>query len=402
MPTLHKLTDSQCRAAKPREKAYKLFDGGGLALVVLPSGAKSWRLFYRADGKPQTRSLGLYPAVGAAEARRLAAGAREAIARGDTPSGNPRARQAPDLTLREVCERYWQGRLDVTSGYRDNALRGLELHVWPALGGKPAGAVTRAEVLAVLSALDARGRHVYVRKVRVWLSLALDWWAELGEGRINVARSIDPKRAFARAAVEHHAALTLAEVPPLMARLALEAHLQSALALKLLALTWTRTGELRAMRWDEIERDAAGRPVQWRLSRARMKMRREHIVPLSRQAAQILAELQARAAASPYVFPNDRRPADRPMSENSMLYLLGRMGYGGRMTGHGWRSIGSTWANEAGFGADAIERQLAHAPADKVRAAYNAAQYMPERVRMLQAWADWLMPDLPPAAEPRR
>lgn len=393
MPTA-KLTDAQCRSAKPREKAYKLFDGGGLALVVLPSGAKSWRLFYRdAAGKQQTQSLGLYPAVGAAEARKRAATAREAVARGADPSPSQKRAQAPDLTVRQACEAYWQGRQDVTDDYRANALRGLELHVWPVLGGRPVGAVTRSDVLAVLAALDAKGRHQYVRKVRVWLSLALDWWVEREDGRINVARSIDPKRAFARAPVEHHAALTLAEVPALMARLALESELQSALALKLLALTWTRTGELRAMRWDEIERDADGQPVLWRLARARMKMRREHLVPLSRQAVQLLEVLKARAGTSPFVFPNDRRPEDRPMSENSMLYLLGRIGYGGKMTGHGWRTLASTWANEAGFTPDAIERQLAHAPEDKVRAAYNAAQYMPERVRMLQAWADWLMPD---------
>lgn len=392
MPTA-KLTDAQCRAAKPREKAYKLFDGGGLALVVLPSGAKSWRLFYRdGAGRQQTQSLGLYPAVGAAEARKRAATAREAIDRGADPSPTPKTAPVRGLVLRQACEDYWAGRNDVTPAYRANALRGLELHVWPVLGGRDVAGVTRADVLGVLSALDAKGRHVYTRKVRIWLSLALDWWVERGEGRINVARSIDPKRAFGSRVVEHHAALTLAEVPAMMQRLELEAGLQSALALKLLALTWTRTGELRAMRWDEIERDAAGVPVLWRLARARMKMRREHLVPLSRQAVALLAELRRRAGASPYVFPNDRRPEDRPMSENSMLYLLGRMGYGGRMTGHGWRTLASTWANEAGYSADAIERQLAHAPADQVRAAYNAAQYMPARVTMLQAWADWLLP----------
>lgn len=391
MPTA-KLTDAQCRAAKPREKAYKLFDGGGLALVVLPSGAKSWRLFYRDAGRQQTHSLGLYPAIGAAEARRRAAVARESVGRGADPSEPKKTAPVRGLVLRQACEDYWAGRNDVTPDYRANALRGLELHVWPVLGEREVSKVTRADVLGVLDALDAKGRHVYVRKVRVWLSLALDWWAERAEGRINVARSIDPKRAFGHRAVEHHAALTLAEVPALMQRLALEAELQSALALKLLALTWTRTGELRAMRWDEIERDAAGVPVLWRLDRARMKMRREHMVPLSRQAVALLAALKLRSGASPYVLPNDRRPADRPMSENSMLYLLGRIGYGGRMTGHGWRSVASTWANEAGYSADAIERQLAHAPEDKVRAAYNAAQYMPQRVTMLQAWADWLLP----------
>jgi integrase len=139
------------------------------------------------------------------------------------------------------------------------------------------------------------------------------------------------------------------------------------------------------MEWTEIEGDL------WRIPAAKMKRRREHLVPLSTQALQIIALMRKRSRGGVYVFPNDRR-LDRPMSENSILYLIGRMGYGGRMTGHGWRSVASTWANENGHDKDAIERQLAHAPDDKIRSIYNRAEYLPQRRAMLQAWGDWVMP----------
>lgn len=388
MPT-SKLTDAQCRAAKPREKAYKLFDGGGLALVVLPSGAKSWRLFHRVSGRQRTTTLGLYPATGAAEARRKAQEARDKADQGEDTTAPRQTPARPALTVQQACEDYWNSRRDVTDGYRANVLRALELHVWPELGRRRVEEVTRADALRVLLALDAKGRHEYVRKVRLWLALPLDRCVELELCQANVVRSINPERAFGRRAVEHHASLPLAEVPEFMDRLALERDLQSVLALKLLALTWVRTTELRMMLKTEIDGDV------WRIPAKKMKRKREHLVPLSSQAQALLRSAVERSGSSPYVFPAPHRP-DRPMSENAMLYLIGRMGYGGRMTGHGFRTVASTWANEAGWNADAIERQLAHAPEDKVRAAYNAALYWPERVKMLQAFADWLLPE--PAA----
>jgi integrase len=380
MPTA-KLTDAQCRAAKPRAKAYKLFDGAGLALVVLPSGVRSWRLFHRVGGKQRTTTLGLYPAVGCAEARRKAAEAAETARRGEGVT----ARRSAGPTVRQACEDYWASRGDTTAAYRSNIRRALEMHVWPRIGDEPVATLTRAAALQTLLALDAQGRHEYVRKVRLWLAMPLDRCVELEQCAANVVRSIDPERAFGRRAVEHHAALPLAEIPALMERLAMERDLQSVLALKLLALTWVRTSELRMMRKAEIEGDV------WRIPAAKMKRRREHLVPLSAQARELLAVASARSARSEYVFPAAHRD-DRPMSENAILYLLVRMGYAGRHTGHGWRTVASTWANEAGWNPDAIERQLAHAPEDKVRAAYNAAVYWPERVRMMQAWADWLLP----------
>lgn len=378
-----KLTDAQCRSAAPTAKPRKLFDGGGLALVVLPSGAKSWRLFARRpDGKQATVSLGLYPALSLAAARKAAQEARERLQRGEATTARP----APVLTLENACAAYWAGRRDVTDGYRSNATRGLEMHILPTLGKRPVSELTRAEVLAALTTLDARGRHVYVRRVRVWLAQVLDWCVEREHCAANVARLIDPERAFARATVKHHAAIGLDEVPALMQRMALERDLLSVLSCRLLALTWVRTAELRSMRWDEIDGDL------WRIPEGRMKRRRDHLVPLSRQALRIIEQLRARCRGSVFVMPSDRRE-DRPQSENSVLYLLHRIGYAGRMTGHGWRSVGSTWAHERGYPSEAIEMQLAHASESKVASAYNRALYIDVRRRMLQDFADWLMPD---------
>jgi integrase len=383
MPT-NKLTDAKCRAAKPSDKPLKLFDGEGLHLFVSPKGAKVWRVAFRVDGKPQTKSLGPYPAVGLAEARAKRDGLKGLLRDGLDPrdAAKPKAK---GLTFRAACEAYWAGRKDVSATYRANATRGLELHLCTALGDKDVGRLTRDDLMAELQRMDAAGLHVYVRKVRMWAGQVLDWAVEHGHATANPASSIKPEKAFGAAPVEHHAAVELREVPELMARLSMEAELQSVLACKLLALTWVRTGELRMMQWAEIDGDT------WLIPAGKMKRRLDHVVPLSSQAVELLDRLKARARGSAYVFPADHR-LDRPMSENAVLYLLHRIGYKGRMTGHGWRSVGSTWANENGWNPDAIERQLAHVPDNEIRAAYNRAAYLPIRRQMLQAWADWLLP----------
>jgi integrase len=387
MPTINKLTDGRCKSARPADKPQKLADGHGLYLYVTTAGAKVWRMAYRVDGKPQTATFGPYPLVTLADAR-----ARRDALRLALLSGYPvkRAPRRDAITLAAACEAYWAGRKDVSDGYRMNAEHALQRHILPVLGARRVADLERADILSALSVMDAAGLHVYVRRTRMWLGQVLDWCVEHGHAQANHAASIKPEKAFGKAPVESFAALDVGEVPAFMARLELEGVIQSAIACKLLALTWVRTQELRLMEWAEIDGDL------WRIPAGKMKRRRDHLVPLSRQALALVDHMRARSKGSRYVFPSDRR-LDRPMSENSILYLIGRMGYGGRMTGHGWRSVASTWANEAGWNRDAIERQLAHAPDDKVRAIYNRAEFMPDRRSMLQAWADWLMPPARPA-----
>lgn len=384
MPAINKLADAKIKALKPSGKAEKHFDGGGLFLMLTPTGGKVWRMSYRVDKKAQTLTFGPYPLVSLAEARVKRDDAKRALLAGSPVKAVP-TKVPTSITLSAACDAYFQTRKDLSASYLMNFENALKRHILPVLGDRPVGGLTRADVLDALNKMDAAGLHVYVRKTRMWLGQVFDWCVEQEHCDTNPCALIRPDKAFTRAVVESFAALELREVPAFMDRLDLEGEIQSALACRLLALTWTRTAELRGMLWKEIGRDV------WRIPASRMKRRRDHVVPLSRQALVIIEKMRARAKGSEYVFPNDRR-LDRPMSENAILYLLGRMGYGQKMTGHGWRTVASTWANENGYGKDAIEKQLAHSPDDKVRAVYNRADFMPERAVMLQAFADWLMP----------
>lgn len=376
----NKLTDAICRRAPTPPKLKKLMDGGGLYLALLPTGSKVWRQNYTLDGKPQTEVFGPYPLLTLAEARVRRDEFKRKLLDGVNPKVN--TSKAKAVTFGQACATYWAGRKDVTERYRGNATRGLDMHLG-CLKDTPVSSLTRQMLLDPLMVLDAQAKHVYSRRVRVWASMVLEWCKEQGQCTENVAALINPKTAFGRARVKHHAALALADVPAFLERLSYEKRLQSVLACWMLAWTWARTGELRLMKWEEIDGGL------WRLAGDRMKRGKDHLVPLPRQAVALLGELKLRSRGSVYVFPNDRR-LDRPMSENAVLYLMGRIGYAGAMTGHGWRSVASTWAHEAKWPPEAIEKQLAHTPEDKVASAYNRAEYLDIRRDMLQAFADWL------------
>lgn len=382
MPT-NTLTDARCKAAKPSGKACKMFDGGGLHLYISPTGSKTWRVAYRVAGKPKTISLGPYPDVSLAEARAKRDELKATLREGGDPMA-PRRATRKGITLREAAGQYWAGRKDISPSYRANAERAIDMHLASLLDTQIAG-ITRDDLLAELSRMDAAGLHVYVRKVRMWVGQVFEWAVENQHCTINPAALIRPEKAFGRALVESFAALEPKEMPDFVQRLNMERDIQSVLACRLLAYTWVRTNELRMMTADEIDLDAG----TWIIPAGKMKRRRDHVVPLSRQAVTLIRDVLARKRqASPYLFQHPSRN-DRPMSENAVLYLIHRIGYKGRMTGHGFRSVASTWANEAGYNPDAIERQLAHVPENKVRAIYNRAAYLPERQAMLQAWADW-------------
>lgn len=383
MPT-NTLSDAKCKAAKPADKDYKLFDGGGLYLFVTTKGGKIWRLSYRVAGKPKTMSFGPFPGVSLAEARAKREEAKASLRDGVDPMA-PRRATRKGMTLAEAAAEYWAGRKDVSESYRDNALRGIEMHLLPTLGDRNIATITRDDLLAELNRMDAKGLHVYVRKVRMWIGHVFEWAIEQQCATINPAALIRPEKAFGKAKVESFAALELRDVPDFMRRLAMERDLQSVLACRMLAYTWVRTNELRMMEWSEIDEAEA----VWVIPKGKMKRARDHVVPLARQAVAILKEMWSRRRDSVYVFPSDRRD-DRPMSENSVLYLIGRIGYKGRMTGHGWRSVASTWANERGYNEDAIEMQLSHVHKNAVRAIYNRAKYLDERRAMIQAHADWI------------
>lgn len=375
----NKLTDHQCRTAKPGEKPKKLADGHGMYLFVSVAGAKIWRIGYRLNGKEQVYVLGPYPLLTLADARSK----RDEFRRKLLDGVDVKAKPKPSISFSDAVVAYWAGRKDVSDGYRANATRGLAMHLEYAIGGDPIASITRERILELLLKLDAAGKHVYAKRLRVWAGQVFDWAVEHGHCPTNPASLINPVKAFGSRPVENHPALPLSEVQEFLQRLSLEHHLQSVLACRLLALTWVRTGELRMMRWCELQGDT------WYIPKGRMKMRRLHLVPLPHQAITLLEALKNRSRGGEYVFPGERR-LDRPMSENSILFLLHRIGYKGRLTGHGFRGIASTWANEHGYPSDHIEAQLAHGSDDAVRGAYNHAQYLAQRRLMLQDYADWI------------
>lgn len=382
MPT-NRLTDQQCKSAKPGDKPVKMFDGHGLFLLVTPTGSKLWRMAYRQGGKPQTATFGPYPLVTLAEAREKRDAARKSLLNGEPVGRKPK----PSPALKDAAHQYWNGRGDITEGYRKNVLAGIDQHLAPLLGDRPLNTIKRADLMEAFERMAKAGILVYMRRVRTWIKPVFSWGMQHGHCETNPAADIDPKDAFKRPAKPvNHAALPLHEVHGFIERISLDGDLKSVLMCKFLALTWTRTTETRGMKWSEVV------GAVWTIPPERMKRKVSHEVYLSRQAVDILRKMRERRRGNEYVFEADHRQ-DRALSENAVLALIARAGYKGRMTGHGWRTVASTWANEQQCNPDAVERQLNHVPEDEVRGRYNQAKYKPARVEMLQRFADWLLPD---------
>lgn len=383
VPT-NKLTTAQCKAIKALDKPKKYFDGEGLFLYVTPSGGKIWRMTYRLAGKAQTIVFGAYPGVSLADARSKRSEVKAALRDGLDPKAGVR-RQRASPTFAEAVGLYWDGRKDIAEKTVYDAKNALTRHLLKPFGNLTLAQIDRQILLDALLVVDRSGRHVLVRKLRRWCNQIFEWGVENRYCDTNPASTIRPERAFGKSEEQHLSALDLRDVPGFLARLRMEGELSSVLACRMLAYTWSRTKELRLMEWSELNRDEG----VWLVPAHKMKKRRDHLVPLSDQALAIIDEMWNRRRGDRYVFESSRSKS-RPMSENAILYVIHRIGYKGRMTGHGWRSVASTWANEKGYNPDAIERQLAHVPQDKVRSAYNRAEYLDQRRKMLQEWADQL------------
>ena len=385
------LTDIAIRRAKSREKPYKLFDEKGMYLLVSPSGGKLWRLKYRVSGKEKTLALGPYPERSLAEARDQRDEARKLVRNGVDP-GEERKREKRDQKVRSVntfrllANEWHQAQLAKwTPHHAASIARRLEVDLLPSLGDRPVAEIEAPELLATLRTIEKRGSHDIAHRVLQIAGQVFRYAIVLG--RANRDPSRDLKGALVvPARVRHHAALTEAELPEFLDKLdRFDGHLQTQQAMKLLLLTFVRTGELRGAKWAEIDFEKA----QWRIPAERMKTGRDHIVPLSKQALVVLRELQKLNGHRLILFPNQAKPT-LPMSENTILFALYRMGYHSRATGHGFRATASTILNEQGWRSDVIELQLAHAERNKVRAAYNRAEYLPERRKLMQHWADFL------------
>lgn len=388
----HALTDTTIRKAKPAAKARKLFDGGGLYLEISPAGRKAWRLKYRYAGKEKRFSLGGYPAVSLADARKRQLRARELLAGGQDPSQvRQREKAAERASAEESFEaiaREWLDKQGAkwTAEYNDTIARRLETNALPWLGSRPVAEIAPSELLACLRRIEARGAVETAHRVRQYCSQIFRYAVVTGRAERDPAA--DLKGALAPVKVRHFPSIQNPEAIGALLR-AIDGYKGEPItrcALRIAPLVFVRPGELRHAEWADVDLQAA----EWRIPAERMKMRTPHIVPLAVQAVEMLQDLRPLTGGGRFVFPSLRGRA-RPMSENTINGALRRLGYSkDEMTGHGFRSLASTRLNELGWRPDVIERQLAHAERDAVRAAYNYAEYLPERRRMMQAWADYL------------
>ncbi|MES9968707.1 MAG: integrase arm-type DNA-binding domain-containing protein [Candidatus Thiodiazotropha sp.] len=384
------LTDTAIRNAKPKEKNYKLSDGGGLYLLITTKGGKWWRLDYRFNGKRKTLSMGVYPDVSLKSARDRRSEAKTQLADGIDPGEIRKATKASqsDADGFEAVAREWWGQREPTwsKTHSSRIIQRLEKDVFPWIGNRPIGEISAPELLTVLRRIENRGALETAH--RIHQSCGQIFRYAVATGRAQRDPSADLKGALPPTRQKHHASITDPKKIGELLRVidGYEGSLVTRCALQLASLTFVRPGELRHAEWEEINLEKA----EWRIPPEKMKMRTLHIVPLPSQALAVLNEIKPLTGRGKYVFPGVRTNR-RPMSENTVNAALRRLGYTKEeMTGHGFRSMASTILNEQGWHRDAIERQLAHAERNSVRAAYNYAEHMPERIKMMQWWADYL------------
>lgn len=390
-----KLNDALVRNAKSEGIIRKLSDGDGLTLLITTSESKLWRLRYRFQGKEKTLSIGAYPVVSLKEARERAFLAHKQLSQGIDPSAQKQSVKNATVEAHkhtfEAVAREWHQKQSRrwTPEHASRVITSLENDVFGKIGDQPISQISAPMLIKVLQRIEARGAHEVASRILQRLTCVMRYAVQLGKAQSNPAAEL--RGIISIPKVKHQPALTRRDdVAELMRKI--EEYDGAALtkyAMQFMALTFVRTGEMRGARWEEFDFSKN----EWRIPQERMKMDNEHIVPLSRQALQVLNEIKALDRDDEFVFPTAHSGRGKTMSENTILYALYRMGYHSRMTGHGFRAMASTLLNESGkWGRDAIERQLAHNPAsdNAVRAAYNRAEFLDERKRMMQWYADEL------------
>ena len=391
------LNDRQIKAAKPSDtgKKAKLFDGGGLYLEVTPAGGKIFRLKYRIDGKEKTFTIGKYPTISLVEARQAAENARRLLVSGQDPSEakqqEKRERQAAALNTFEAIARRWHS--DNLIRWKENhaarVLRYFETDVFPVIGEMPIQEIRVSDIKTVLDGVMTRGVNNTAEKIREWTGAIFDYAVMLEVVETNPAYSL--RKYIPAKQTDHRPALPREELTEFFRRLILaEIEPQNRIALILNMLTFLRSTELRGGQWNEIDFDAA----IWTVPAQRMKHEKTapkppHAVPLADWTLELLAELKELTGNTPFLFPS-RTKTDGFISDATISRIIERMGYKGRVTPHGFRSLASSVLNEQGFNPDAIERQLAHIENNKIRAAYNRADYLNERKELMQWYSDFL------------
>jgi integrase len=386
------LSDMKVQKSKAKDKPVTLFDGGGLFLMVTPSGGKLWRFKYRYDGKQKLLAFGSYPATSLLDARRRRDDARRLLANSVDPGAIRKAQKqakVEDTETVEIITREWHYKFKSkwTEGHAQKIMRSLELDVFPWIGARPIKDIKAPELLTVLRRVESRGVLEGAHRVRGLCNMIFRYAVSTGRAERNPAQDLIGSLPSAK--VRHLAAIT---EPKKVAELlrAIDGYSGSyvvKLALQLSPLVFVRPGELRHMEWSEVDFDEA----LWSIPAEKMKMREPHLVPLSQQSIKILEEIKKLTWESKYAFPSGRT-FDRPMSNNAILAALRRMGYAkDEMTPHGFRAMARTIIDEVlQVRPDFIEAQLAHRVSDPLGRSYNRTQHLNERRKMMQTWADYL------------
>lgn len=385
-----KLNARQVETAKPKDKPYKMADGGGLYLLVKTNGSRYWRLKYRIDGKEKLLALGVYPDVSLADARAKRDEARKGIAGGIDPLEAKKEQKVEreaqvKNTFQEIALEWHNMKVKKWSaGYASDILEAFNKDVFPFIGQRPIADIKPLELLNVLKKMEDRGATEKAKKVRQRCGEVFRYAIVTGRAEYNPA----PELTSAMQGHEstHYPFLTTEELPAFFKALAGYSGSElMVLAARLLIITGLRTGELRGALWSEIDTNKA----LWEISAERMKMRRPHIIPLSTQALAIIEQIRAMTGQFPLLFPGCNDPS-KTMSEASINQVFKRIGYTGRVTGHGFRHTMSTVLHEQGYNTAWIETQLAHVDKNAIRGTYNHAQYLDGRREMLQWYADYM------------
>ena len=386
------LTDTAIKKIKPDTKPVKFSDGKGLYLLVNPVGSKLWRWKYRVLGKEKVLSLGAYPDVSLAQAREGLEKARKVLAAGNDPmvvrkADKVASRAAAENSFDSVARKWWaQWKPARSDQHAGQVMRRFEANVFPHIGGRPVSEIQAPELVAMLKFIESRGVNDLAKRALQTSGQVFRYAIAHGLATRNPANDIKPSDILASRQKKNLARIESRELPELLRHI--EGYQGAAitrLALKLMAMTFVRTTELIGARWQEFNLDDA----RWDIPAQRMKMKTPHIVPLSAQAVNLLRTLHLISGHSVLLFPGER-DHEKSMSNNTILGALARMGYKGRMTGHGFRGVASTLLHEMGFDHAHIELQLAHQERDEVSAAYNHATYLKQRTQMMQDWSDYL------------
>jgi len=385
------LTHAAVKNAKPKPKPYKLTDGDGLYLLVKPNGSKYWRFKYLYQGKEKLLALGTFPEVSLDEARDKRLAARKLVAAGGDPGAQRREekrRKAYDAgnSFQVVAKEWFETNKPKWSPrYAARLWRRLSANTDSEFGDRPIGEIGSLDLLDAIRKIEQRKATDLSHRVLQTCGAVFRFAVLTGRIKYNPVQ--DLQGALVPHKGKNHPTILARQLPDFFKRLeTVKTSALNKLAIRLLLLSFVRTGELRQAKWQDIDVKAK----EWRLPAHTMKMREEHIVPLARQTIILLAELKTLTGASELLFPAQQRRRHAIMSENTINHVLKDMGYKRKLVGHGFRALASTTLNENGFAPDVIERQLAHAERNKIRAAYNRAQYLPERRKMMQWWADYL------------